>query len=224
MTHILKDSLGGNTKTTLIVACSPHIFNRDETISTLRFATRCRMIANTVFKNTVLSPQQMTQLIKNLKEEIVDLKQKLQDKVIQQMKTPDDDSKADDYAMERTSMNLDVQKQMVHDLENYKRENLKLQQDQERSKQREEELLKQIAQLRSEIEDWKEQHQDAQLKLETMSSELATAKESVAEKDTLIEELQHKITDLNALLLQSSNEQNQQSMQLEFLGTIYNNK
>ena len=162
LTHILKDSLGGNTKTTLIVACSPHIFNRDETISTLRFATRCRMIANTVFKNTVLSPQQMTKLIQNLKEEIVDLKQKLQDKVIQEMKTPDtddnDETKTSEFASERMAMNLDpaVQKQMIDDLKNYKSENIKLQQEQDKSKQREEELLKQIADLQSDILDWKE--------------------------------------------------------------------
>ena len=28
LTRILKDSLGGNAKTTLLVACSPHIWNR----------------------------------------------------------------------------------------------------------------------------------------------------------------------------------------------------
>src|SRR5690606_25657886 len=40
LTHILKESLGGNTKTTLIVACSPSEFNIDETVSTLNFAKR----------------------------------------------------------------------------------------------------------------------------------------------------------------------------------------
>ena len=28
LTRILKDSLGGNSKTTLLVACSPHVWNR----------------------------------------------------------------------------------------------------------------------------------------------------------------------------------------------------
>ena len=28
LTYVLKDSLGGNSKTTLLVCCSPHIFNR----------------------------------------------------------------------------------------------------------------------------------------------------------------------------------------------------
>ena len=38
LTHLLRESLGGNTKSTLIVCCSPHIFNLDETVGTLRFA------------------------------------------------------------------------------------------------------------------------------------------------------------------------------------------
>jgi len=38
LTRLLKESLGGNNKTSLIVACSPHHTNIEETISTLRFA------------------------------------------------------------------------------------------------------------------------------------------------------------------------------------------
>merc|ERR1711933_588870 len=100
LTHILKDSLGGNTKTTLLCTVSPHIFNRDETLSTLRFATRTKLISNVVYKNTVLSAQQMTKLIKNLKTEIVGLKQQLQDKVIAAAQT-NDESKENEYSMER---------------------------------------------------------------------------------------------------------------------------
>jgi len=35
-----QESLGGNCKTTLMVACSPHPFNIEETVSTLQFAQR----------------------------------------------------------------------------------------------------------------------------------------------------------------------------------------
>lgn len=42
LTHLLKDSLGGNTKTSLLVACSPHWSNYEETVSSLRFATRAK--------------------------------------------------------------------------------------------------------------------------------------------------------------------------------------
>ena len=49
LTHILKDSLGGNCKTTLVVAVSPHIFNRSETKRTLHFAQRCTHILYKIF-------------------------------------------------------------------------------------------------------------------------------------------------------------------------------
>ena len=46
LTRLLQHSLGGNTKTMLLVACSPHDDNFEETLSTLRFASRARMISN----------------------------------------------------------------------------------------------------------------------------------------------------------------------------------
>merc|ERR1712157_128337 len=175
LTHILKDSLGGNTKTTLLCTCSPHLFNRDETISTLRFATRTKLISNVVYKNTVLSAQQMTKLIKNLRTEIVELKQKLQDKVINALQ---DESKENAFSMEKSSINMDpaMQKQMIDDLKNYKEENIKYQQEDEKSKLREAELQKLIAQLRSEIEDWTEKYQNSLLEIETISTELEQTK------------------------------------------------
>jgi kinesin family member 5 len=46
LTRILQDSLGGNSKTSLITTCSPSIFNLEETISTLRFGVRAKSIKN----------------------------------------------------------------------------------------------------------------------------------------------------------------------------------
>lgn len=46
LTRILSESLGGNSKTCLIITCSPHPYNELETVSTLRFGTRARNIKN----------------------------------------------------------------------------------------------------------------------------------------------------------------------------------
>jgi kinesin family member 5 len=46
LTRLLKESLGGNNKTTLIVNCSQHCSQYDETLSTLRFAQSAKMIEN----------------------------------------------------------------------------------------------------------------------------------------------------------------------------------
>ena len=48
LTRILQEALGGNSKTSLIVACSPHLDNIEETISTLKFAQRAKTIKNKV--------------------------------------------------------------------------------------------------------------------------------------------------------------------------------
>jgi len=46
LTRILQDSLGGNTKTVMIANCGPADYNVEETISTLRYASRAKNIEN----------------------------------------------------------------------------------------------------------------------------------------------------------------------------------
>lgn len=46
LTRLLQDSLGGNTKTIMIANVSPANYNYDETLSTLRYASRAKFIQN----------------------------------------------------------------------------------------------------------------------------------------------------------------------------------
>ena len=46
LTRLLQDSLGGNTKTVMIACISPADYNFDETMSTLRYASRAKSIKN----------------------------------------------------------------------------------------------------------------------------------------------------------------------------------
>lgn len=46
LTMLLKNALGGNSKTVMIAALSPAAINYDETLSTLRFADRAKVIHN----------------------------------------------------------------------------------------------------------------------------------------------------------------------------------
>ena len=43
LTRVLQESIGGNSKTSLIITCSPSIYNEAETISTLRFGLRAKV-------------------------------------------------------------------------------------------------------------------------------------------------------------------------------------
>jgi kinesin family protein 5 len=70
LTSLLKDSLGGNFKTTVIVTCSPSIYNVVETISSLRFSQRAKKIKNKVKINIKLSNEQYEKIIQQLKSQL----------------------------------------------------------------------------------------------------------------------------------------------------------
>lgn len=63
LTRVLQDSLGGNSKTVLIVAVSPSSFNANETIATLRFGNRAKSIENKVKINQTRSVEELEALL-----------------------------------------------------------------------------------------------------------------------------------------------------------------
>jgi len=75
LTFILRDSLGGNSRTVIIANISPSVINLGETISTLEFARRAKQIKNRAVVNEDSSG---TLLI--LKKEIKRLKKELMEK------------------------------------------------------------------------------------------------------------------------------------------------
>merc|ERR1712032_965485 len=48
LTQILQDSLGGTAKTLMFVNCSPASSNCDETLNSLKYASRAKQITNQV--------------------------------------------------------------------------------------------------------------------------------------------------------------------------------
>lgn len=59
LTRILSESLGGNAKTTLVVACSMCSYNDKETVSTLRFGARAKSIKNKPIINAERSSREL---------------------------------------------------------------------------------------------------------------------------------------------------------------------
>lgn len=70
LTWLLKDSLGGNSKTIMIAALSPADCNYGETLSTLRYANRAKNIIN----KPTINEDANVKLIRELREEIMKLK------------------------------------------------------------------------------------------------------------------------------------------------------
>ena len=59
LTRVLQESLGGNSKTALIITCSPSKDNELETLSSLRFGARAKKVKNQPTVNKVLSLAEM---------------------------------------------------------------------------------------------------------------------------------------------------------------------
>ena len=70
LTRILQESLGGNSKTCLIITCSPSMFNEAETISTLRFGQRAKKIKNKPKINKELSIAELKHLLEEAEQQI----------------------------------------------------------------------------------------------------------------------------------------------------------
>lgn len=70
LTWLLKDSLGGNSKTIMIAAISPADCNYGETLSTLRYANRAKNIIN----KPTINEDPNVKLIRELREEIEKLR------------------------------------------------------------------------------------------------------------------------------------------------------
>lgn len=70
LTRILQESLGGNSRTTLIINASPSSYNDAETLSTLRFGMRAKAIKNKARVNAELSPTELKMLLKKAQAQV----------------------------------------------------------------------------------------------------------------------------------------------------------
>ncbi|CBZ53283.1 putative kinesin motor domain-containing protein [Neospora caninum Liverpool] len=75
LTHLLKDSIGGNCRTCMITNIWPEPQHMEETISTLRFSTRMMRVSNKAVVNVQIDP---LSLLRKYEREIRSLKQELQ--------------------------------------------------------------------------------------------------------------------------------------------------
>lgn len=69
LTRVLQESLGGNSKTCLIVTCSPHPNNLAETVSTLRFGISAKKIKNSPKINKEMTVAELLTLLDKAEKE-----------------------------------------------------------------------------------------------------------------------------------------------------------
>ncbi len=75
LTWLLKDNLGGNSKTVMIATISPAADNFEETLSTLRYADRAKKIVN----HAVVNEDPNAKIIRELREEVEALRAQIKD-------------------------------------------------------------------------------------------------------------------------------------------------
>ena len=80
LTRVLQESLGGNSMTNLVITCSPNFMNQSETMSTLRFGQRAKLIKNKVVANTQQSVKELLIKLKKAEEKIASLEKIIQGK------------------------------------------------------------------------------------------------------------------------------------------------
>ncbi|GBG25799.1 Kinesin-related protein 3 [Hondaea fermentalgiana] len=74
LTRILQESLGGNSKTALIMCASPSSIHFNETLSTLRFGSRAKLVRNEVRPNQLYSPSELRSLLTKAQRELAQLR------------------------------------------------------------------------------------------------------------------------------------------------------
>ena len=125
LTRILKESLGGNAKTSLIVTVSPSTYNQDETMSSLLFALRAMKVQNRPIINKTVDYQALSIKLQDDLDKLNDDYAKLKleyDKVVTELEKY---KKGEEYfelqkKMGITDISLDSNKKMSSgDLANY---------------------------------------------------------------------------------------------------------
>uniref|UniRef100_A0A182NL95 Kinesin-like protein n=1 Tax=Anopheles dirus TaxID=7168 RepID=A0A182NL95_9DIPT len=135
LTRLLQDSLGGNTKTLMVACISPADYNYDETLSTLRYASRAKNIAN---KPRVNEDPKDT-MLREYQQEIIRLKELL--------KGGESPARGPANGHYEDIVGLDVEKQALKS--QYDQEVANLRREYEQQKIAKQELVKDIEKIKA---------------------------------------------------------------------------
>jgi len=199
LTKILSDSLGGNSKTTLLVTASPHVSSINETLSTLRFAKRAKHIKNVAKINT-------KRTMKELEKRLIKLEAQnnVLIKKIAKLKKKNNENKGSMSLMMPSKGHLQQSSTMLlikneEDLKVAQNEinelNEQLQLSRERIENLEEEL-KERDELYDKVAKHMETINDLKLELGETGRELDIYKDSLIQKDKIINEQKQQINTL----------------------------
>jgi len=223
LTWVLSDSLGGNSKTMMMAAISPHIVNVEETISTLRYALRAKAIVCSAKVNE----EKSAALMSGMKDEIKKLQAQLasgeRDRKEEEIRREIEEHQAEMANLEEafTKKEEEMNKQINMQLE--KSEHLKVEINQQKSMQfsnafrnaflikknceelasakallelktnEAEDMLDRTLRRENEVAASTKMYED---EISSLKQEISTLQKVLCEKDGIIHENNHKLLEL----------------------------
>eukprot|EP00929_Paragymnodinium_shiwhaense_P087033 TRINITY_DN47358_c0_g1_i1.p1 TRINITY_DN47358_c0_g1~~TRINITY_DN47358_c0_g1_i1.p1 ORF type:complete len:1125 (+),score=399.39 TRINITY_DN47358_c0_g1_i1:109-3483(+) len=217
LTMVLKDALMGNSRTMILAAISPVRASFSETVSTLEFATRCKLVKTSASKNLNSKADMLAKMkaekeflqaqLANEREKIEELDQKISGHSAEL-------AESERLAAEERQEKATLQGKLAATAEELARsqaEHLELRKDTEEKRQKLESAARQRSKEKGEenaslqelLQDKEEQLAKLQADLEVLSQEQLSAEEEVkglqAEREVLLREREEKDKDIHKL-------------------------
>ena len=229
LTRLLADSLGGNTKTVMFANISPASYNYDETLGTLRYASRAKLIKNA----PVVNEDPKDALLRKYEEEIKALKEKLANggninEVLEEVEEESDDDSEELEEENKKIVRKYTRKKSVYmgddpekiallakisELEKDLIDNVKLEDDEARygeEKIKKKEFVKRIKEQEEENRKFKEYREKQMKENEEMEKKMKKLQEQKEKEEELLKndanKLQEKINELNSEIEDLKNE------------------
>lgn len=180
LTWILKESLGGNSKTFMIATVSPSELNYNESLSTLRYAANAKQIVNTV----KINEDPNDKLIRVLKDEIETLRRQLITRGSDSTSSAEDLKALKDEISQREELIREKDKSWEQKLEESKRINNQVQE------QLKKELSQKQAEFRQKLELMNSEREQMLREMESMKSGMTST--DLKQQRDLEEEFQKK--------------------------------
>uniref|UniRef100_A0A6Q2WU24 Kinesin-like protein n=1 Tax=Esox lucius TaxID=8010 RepID=A0A6Q2WU24_ESOLU len=183
MTRILQDSLGGNCRTTIIICCSPSVYNEAETKSTLMFGQRAKTIKNTVSVNQELTAEEWKKKYEKEKEKTKGLKY-----MIQKLETDQLAEKFKDQMMDQDEL-----------LASTRRDGEKLQEDLSRLQRENEAAKEEVKEVLQALEELAVNYDHKSQEVENKNRFNRQLSEELNQKSTTLEGVQRELCSLQEL-------------------------
>jgi myosin heavy subunit len=184
LTKLLQDSLGGNTKTVMVANISPASDNKEETMSTLRYANRVKMIQN----DPVVNEDPKDAMMNSLRDQIKALEQQLQNSKGGTIVAPNgttiiqsSQSSVDEERLKKLMEENEQEKQrLIESMKNQSEEETKkLMEQQEKLQQDREKIESELKQRHDLLEKERKEREKLEARLRAMKNNVVKGKQQL---------------------------------------------